>query len=241
MHLGALVGQAQAQLEGFKSRALRAHAPMTQRHLYMTEWRAVDMARGAGAVVLVAGDESSDCERLGACPVLAVCGDEWLGCERPEARILDEGVTRALRDGVRATIMAVAATQRGCLALLPLFALQVALTLVQAQAAEMLTVQLLALDTYAAHAGGWGLARSARAEALLPLACIDAPFHSAVVHSSSLAEPEAMLHQRSVCAPRLQTARISSAGLVRLHLHARGAISNLFVAPQPALQEGDDL
>ena len=38
MQLGALSGHSQAQLDGFKSRALRAEA-LTQRHLYATEWR----------------------------------------------------------------------------------------------------------------------------------------------------------------------------------------------------------
>ena len=36
------VGQAQARLDGFKSRTLKAEAP-TQRHLYVTEWRALEL------------------------------------------------------------------------------------------------------------------------------------------------------------------------------------------------------
>ena len=38
VELGGACAPPQAQLEGFKSRALRAEAP-TQRHLYVTEWR----------------------------------------------------------------------------------------------------------------------------------------------------------------------------------------------------------
>ena len=38
MRLGGVDGQSRAQLDGFKSRALRPEAP-AQRHLYATEWR----------------------------------------------------------------------------------------------------------------------------------------------------------------------------------------------------------
>ena len=37
VELGMLVKQAQAKLDGFKSRALRSQSPI-QRHLYTTEW-----------------------------------------------------------------------------------------------------------------------------------------------------------------------------------------------------------
>ena len=48
MRLGAQSERPQAQLDGFKSRALRAGAP-TQRHLYTTEWRAIEVAAKQGA------------------------------------------------------------------------------------------------------------------------------------------------------------------------------------------------
>ena len=51
----------------------------------------------------------------------------------------------------------------------------------------------------------------------------------------SLSEPEAVLRERKTFAPRLTTATPSSDGLVRLHFHARGAISNLFLEPLPAM------
>ena len=41
VRLGSLFGQPQAQLDGFKSRALRSEAS-TARHLYLTEWRSLD-------------------------------------------------------------------------------------------------------------------------------------------------------------------------------------------------------
>ena len=45
----------QAQLDGFKTRLLRAAEAPAQRHLYVTEWRALDTAQaragaGAGAI-----------------------------------------------------------------------------------------------------------------------------------------------------------------------------------------------
>ena len=43
VRLGVRLGSCQAQLDGFKSRALRARAPMHPRHLYVTEWRALDV------------------------------------------------------------------------------------------------------------------------------------------------------------------------------------------------------
>ena len=56
MWLGAAAGQAQARLDGFKSRALRTEAP-AQRHVYASEWRALDWAVEAdGASSMVLGD-----------------------------------------------------------------------------------------------------------------------------------------------------------------------------------------
>ena len=64
MRLGALFGPSQAQLDGFKSRALRAEA-RTQRHLYTTEWRHVQVASGASAEVLAIGNDATvECGRL---------------------------------------------------------------------------------------------------------------------------------------------------------------------------------
>ena len=85
-------------------------------------------------------------------------------------------------------------------------------------------------------AGSWGLARSARAEASLPLVSMHATATMALTVGFALTEPEAVLHERKSCAPRLKTAPSSLDGLVRLHFHARGAISNLFLEPLPALR-----
>ena len=115
VRLGGLLGQSQAQLDGFKSRALRAEAP-TQRHLYTTEWRQIEVTGGADAKVLVIGD------------------DESVACERLSSQVSLEELVAKLCNGAWATIAAAVATQRGCLAAAPLFALEVALSLVQMQA-----------------------------------------------------------------------------------------------------------
>ena len=51
----------------------------------------------------------------------------------------------------------------------------------------------------------------------------------------ALTEPEAVLHELKSCVPRLKAAPPFVDGLVRLHFHARRAISNLYLEPQPAL------
>merc|ERR1712185_295214 len=71
------------------------------------------------------------------------------------------------------------AIERECFGTLPLFALEVALALVQAQAAiasapaVWLLTRVMQAPGQPGHAGSWGLARSARAEASLPVHCID--------------------------------------------------------------------
>eukprot|EP00966_Prymnesium_polylepis_P091958 2128783-Prymnesium_polylepis.2 len=45
--LGVLGGEAQAQLDGFKSRALRGVVHQAQRHLYATEWGTLEAASTA--------------------------------------------------------------------------------------------------------------------------------------------------------------------------------------------------
>ena len=54
MVLGTRAGEAQAQLEGFKSRALRGEVPLrAQRQVYTAEWRVLDVQAAAGAAVAV--------------------------------------------------------------------------------------------------------------------------------------------------------------------------------------------
>ena len=53
VRLGAVVGQPQAELDGFKSRALRVMAPATQRHLYASEWLALGEVDVSGTALVV--------------------------------------------------------------------------------------------------------------------------------------------------------------------------------------------
>ena len=91
MRLGALSGQSQAQLDGFKSRALRAEAP-TQRHLYITEWRQIEVAGGVST------------------EVLAISDDESVECERRSSRVSHAELATALRNGKLAAIAVAMAT-----------------------------------------------------------------------------------------------------------------------------------
>ena len=217
VRLGALCGQSQAQLDGFKSRALRAEAP-TQRHLYITEWRQIE----------VAGWVSTE--------VLAISDDETVECERLSSRVSHVELATALRNGKLAAIAVAVATQHGWLEASPLFALEVALALVQTQLTTSPAPNVWLLTTGSPeHAGSSGFSRSARAEASLPLVCMHSTATMALTLGLALSEPEAVLHERRSCAPRLKTAPSSVDGLVRLHFHARGAISNLFLEPLPAL------
>ncbi|MDC0525812.1 hypothetical protein OAO87_02340, partial [bacterium] len=221
VRLGGLGGQRQAQLDGFKSRALRSTRAPAQRHLYLTEWRSVDVAEARVGATLVIGDVSS----------LAKC--KWLSaCASPHE------LSATAVGGAWAAIATVVATQRGSLVRLPLSALEVALALVQTQVTTTVMPEVwLLLMGYPSHSGTWGLGRSARAEALVPLVCLHTPVTTALTCGIlPLTEPEAVLHASAPCVPRLEMAANSFDGLVRLHFHARGAISNLFVEPQPALR-----
>ena len=218
VRLGARSGASRAQLDGFKSRGLRAEAP-TRRHLYTTEWSRIDVAGGVGAKVLVISDDGA------------------MQCERLSSRVLQAELVAALHQGKWAAIVVSVATERGSLAVSALFALEVALALVKTQVATTPAPNVwLVMAGSPEHAGTVGFSRSARAEASLPLVCMQTAVATvALALGPSLAEPEAVLHERKACAPRLTTTTPSFAGLFRLHLHARGAISNLFVEPLPAL------
>ena len=102
MRLGSLLGQPQAQLNGFKSRALRSEVS-TPRHLYRTEWRSLDAASAQSGATLVIGYETwtAECERLSPNAsrhelAAMVGGDDW------------------------AVVVATVAIERECFAALPL-------------------------------------------------------------------------------------------------------------------------
>ena len=166
VRLGALLGRPQAQLEGFKSRALRGEA-RTQRDLYATEWCSVPEAEGSAHGTHVIGDVS-----------LAAAH------KHSSSRASRHELTANVGAGKWAAVAVAVATQRAESERRSLCALEVALVLVQAQAviAPSPTLWLLTLQgqpcrtvAVAAHAGLWGMGRSVRAEASLPLVTMQAP------------------------------------------------------------------
>ena len=173
--------------------------------------------------------------------VLAISDDETVECERLPSRVSHAELATALRNGKLAAIAVVVATQHGWLEASPLFALEVALALVQTQLTTSPALNVWLLTTGSPeHAGSCGLARSARAEASLPLVFMHSTATMALTLGLALTEPEAVLHKRKSRAPRLKTASPYLDGLVRLHFHARGAISNLFLEPLPTLRPLSD-
>ena len=195
VRLGGILGQPQAQLDGFKSRALCAGAG-AQRNLYITEWRRIQVAGDAGAEVLVISDDGTvDCE----CLLFQISHAE---------------LVTALYNGKWAAVALAVATQHGCLtASSPLTALEAALALVQTQASRAPAPNVWLLTTGAqvgfvgaGHAGSWGLSRSARAEASLPVICIDGPVHKIVLQGSSCVESETVLLANEHSVPRLMYA-----------------------------------
>ena len=227
VRLGALASPPQAQLDGFKSRVLRAEAP-AQRHLYATEWWALELREAVmTAAVLVLGDECLDQPR--ASPV---------GCKE---------LAGSADTAVGAVVLQAVATRGAPCAHLPLCAVEAALALVQIQAtsntappAWLVTEGVHHRARLPEHAGPWGLARSARVEASPLLVCIDAAPASALACGSPLTEPEVVLDRAGCSAARLVSAPPSSSGLMRLHFHARGVISNLFIEPQPDMEPPAD-
>ena len=146
-------GQSQTQLDGFKTRVLRAGVSEQQRHLYMTAWCSAPTSSVSPMAVLVLT------QRLSLPP-------QQSAAQQRTATPLS------------AVVMA------SSLEMHALCALEVAVSLIQAQAASghLLAVHLLTLGAQlprsgmvsSQHGGAWGLARSVRAEAQLPLVCIDA-------------------------------------------------------------------
>ena len=105
------------QLNGFKSRVLRTEV-RAQRHLYATDWRALAIkeVKSMKSMLLLRDEElaSSRCERL-------------------DPRVARDALVAKMRGSTWSVVAAAVGTQRSSLARLPLFALEVALLLVQTQ------------------------------------------------------------------------------------------------------------
>ena len=209
IRLGANCDQLQAQLEGFKTRALRAAVPSYHRNLYATGWHTLN----------------ADTERRSMATLMLRSADSLPDIEGEQRKAM----------GASGDWVAIVAATPGHACLTPLTALEVALALAQAQtaAAAVPSTWLLTTSTSlsAAHAESWGLARSARAEVPVRLGCIDASTSDALTHEVPIMETEAVVHSHTSFAPRLQPTPPLATGLVRLHFHTRGAISNLFLEP----------
>ena len=194
VQLGNPLRQVQAQLDGFKSRALRLEGS-TPRHLYLTEWHSLDAAAAPSGATLVLGRETWYAE-----------------CERWPSKTPRHELAATIGDGDWAVLVATLAITRECFAALPLFALEVALAIGQAQAAiasppaVFLLSRVIQASNQPAQAGPWGLARSARAEASLPVHCIDRTAAMVEQHCT-LAEPEVVMRHDACLVPRLARAR----------------------------------
>ena len=190
VRLGARAGKQLAQIDGFKTRTLRVESP-AQRHLYVTEWRAT-VEEGEPARLLLVGDRNG--------PSLS-----------------DAASTPTLGGGEWSAIAVAVAMARAQKELHELYALETALAVIQMQAASETppTVWLLSRGVQligsragsAAHAGGWGMARSARVETRVPLRCVDVIGRSAPeLGLVPVSEPEALLRPDMCCVPRLARA-----------------------------------
>ena len=202
----------------------------TQKHLYATDWVVINQTKAA---------ERKD-------RVLLITHGDSMGCARLSSRTTPEELAAEVQGGGWSRIVAMTATQHGVLAAIPLFVLETALTLVQTPVATAPAPSLLLLTRGAqgasrpAHAGSWGLARSARTEASVPVLCVDGGAPSAFTLAASLAEPEVAMQLDTCYSPRLKAKSPLLDETIRLHFHSRGAISNLFLEPLPAFAPQDD-
>ena len=233
VRLGVPSGYWQAEIEGFKVRALRAERA-SPRHLYATQWRPVEVLPSSMAdpKFLLLG-------RLRHQPRLQR-ESSWAGILKLAARLLAPW----------SAVVVAAALCRGRCELRALFALELVFALVQQQGQKtvqqpcpmwLLTAAVNTSAPRSSHAGSWGMARSARAEALLPLRCFDASATLTLTGSTSLViEPESVLWSEVCLVARLRSSHETMDGLVRLHFHARGAIANLFLEPMAPLPTSTD-
>ena len=65
VRLGGIGKRSQAQLDGFKSRALKAQQAPVQHHAYTTEWRGLDVTGLVRSTLLVVGERNIQVQRKG--------------------------------------------------------------------------------------------------------------------------------------------------------------------------------
>ena len=201
VQLGAVASRAQSRLDGFKSRALRAAKVQPQRHLYYTAWHSTSLAQQA----------SGNGPKL----VLSDVKLGWADWEQLKCGVARAAIAAKLAASTWTTVTLVTAMQRGNNEFAPLRMLEVALSLVQAQAASA-AAPLVSLITAgmqlprevrgAAQGSMWGLARAARAEAQLPVLCLNDASQPTLERTPSIAEPEQVLLRMTSSVPRLARA-----------------------------------
>ena len=240
--LGSCTQALATRLDGFKARELRAVAK--QQPWYSTEWISniftpVASSNGKAQQVLMVSD------------VGAVSGCKQL------APFSSKDSTADAMAKAMATIFA-SPLQQGTLERDGLFLAAAALALVQSAAAAS-PVWLLTAGAQNAifsdianptHAGQIGLARTARAEAMLPIFCVDVTLGlsndslAKIATSGSIAnasEPEAVLRGDAQHVPRLTYAPQMLPGQVSLGFLPRGALSNLRIEPQLLSSQSSDI
>ena len=221
--LGAVSGEIGAQLNGFKTRVLRATAASpVQRLLYTTRWQPVDQQQPAAeTAALVLGSESSF------------------------STILPNKQAPAARSTMAwSAVVATMGLQRAENGLGGLCTLELVLQLAQTQASAPRppAVWLLTLGTQsvagdavsATHAGSWGLARSVRTETQMPLWCRCTGIF-AFKFGVSASEPELALRVGVWSGIRLIAAASGSGSALRLGVNRRDQLRGIFTEPQPAL------
>ena len=193
IRLGAPAGCAHAQLDGFKTRALRTDASVAlQRDVYGVDWYALNERAETGTlhgVVLIAREQN-----------VRHFGHATLQVHVDPPKRHGAGQLAAM-----ATLVVM---HRASSTTLALPGLEVALSLVQAVAPAVQTIWLLtggfseAKNTTHADPGLWGLARSVRMESSLPLRCAD-PRALMLARGAPAAEPESLLRLGACIVPRL--------------------------------------
>lgn len=186
VHLGAHAHPPQAQLMGYKmhtpGNAKRANDP-AQSGVYVVEWRPLDAIHKESGAILVIGEETMPGEHKFA-------SSQWTYRLKTQA----EGLPL------------IVASQKESHQPLSLAALDTAMSTLQAQASltSFPEVRLLT-NASRGQVGAWGVARSARLEASLPVQCIDSGVNAPLMQNLSPGELEGLVHPAGVTLPRLST------------------------------------
>ena len=230
------------RLDSFESRVLKAMtAPVVatrQQHMYVTQWEAQDAAAcdDHAASLALTGSEANLGERSGEHGVADTShASRSLLFSLPLGSPPGTGVLPAL--DVAFDIVKQQLSSRPVSAFLLTAGTQYATTTTAARPA---------------HGGLMGLARTVRSEqpsARISSIDVSAASHTSVEEALALGicstwsgeqlEVEVAVGKRLRRVPRLAEAALSNTGPIRLHFDARGAISNLRIAPQdemPALE-----